>query len=145
MPLTCLLEFCHVLPSCLLLQQHQLPDKCSPFLSRSSSPLASVSSSILLLSLLLLGPVCFLPLSSSPSFFLPSLSHSASCPGSPLLPFSDVTITEIRAGSDLPGLPDLMGGEPGAQMVKPHAHILTTAGSRACPGSSPAFSATHSA
>ena len=36
----------------------------------------------------------FLPLSSSPSFFLPHLSHSASCPSSPLLPFSDVTITE---------------------------------------------------
>lgn len=86
---TCLLEFCHALPSSLLLQQHQLPDKRSPFLSHSFSPLASVSASILLLSLLLLGPVYFFPLSSSPSFFLPCLSHSAPCPSSPILPFSD--------------------------------------------------------
>lgn len=86
---TCLLEFCHVLPSSLLLQQHQLPDKRSPSLSHSFSPLASVSAFTLLLSLLLLGPVCFFPLSSSPSFFLPRLSHSAPSPSSPILPFSD--------------------------------------------------------
>ena len=138
---------CDVLPSSLFLRQCQLSGKCSPVLSLPFSPLASVtfdSASFTSTP----WPCLFL---SFLSLFPPSPSLSLSTPPQPYsLPlFRCDSHREIRGGSDLTGPPHFMGGERGAQMVEPHAHIFTAAGNGVspiglgCPGPSPALCPTH--